>query len=80
MKKTLVFALAAICLISCMVQKKEQKAPVPAPFTNVDTLAINDWWNRKDNPIIQLKVDRDSVVAFGLYTVSNKTLKLSAQL
>ncbi|MBT8299283.1 MAG: hypothetical protein KJO52_13190, partial [Maribacter sp.] len=80
MKKTQVFALAAICLISCMDQKKEQKAPVIAPFSKVDTLAINDWWNRKENPIIQLKVDRDSVVAFGLYTVSNKTLKLSAQL
>ena len=46
----------------------------------MDTLAINDWWNRKDNPIIDLKVNRDSVVAFGMYTVSNNTLKLSAQL
>ncbi|HMB63885.1 MAG TPA: alkaline phosphatase D family protein, partial [Eudoraea sp.] len=44
------------------------------------TLAVNDWWNRADNPIIDLKVDRDSVVAFGIYTVSDATLKLSAQL
>ena len=54
--------------------------PFTAPFSNVDTLAINDWWNRDDNPIIDLKVARDSVVAFGIYTVSNNTLKLSAQL
>ncbi|MBM1108116.1 alkaline phosphatase D family protein [Aurantibacter crassamenti] len=58
----------------------ERIPPVIAPFSNVDTLAINDWWNREENPIINLKVSRDSVVAFGIYTVSNKTLKLSAQL
>ena len=57
-----------------------QSPPVIAPFDNVDKLAINDWWNRGDNEIIDLKVDRDSVVAFGIYTVSNKTLKLTAQL
>ncbi|MEO1010168.1 MAG: alkaline phosphatase D family protein [Bacteroidota bacterium] len=51
-----------------------------APFSNVDELAINDWWNREENPIINLKVDRDSVVAFGIYTVHDKILKLSAQL
>ena len=80
MKKTLVFAVFAICILSCVDQKKEQVPPVIAPFSNVDTLAINDWWNRKDNPIINLKIGRDSVVAFGIYTVSNSTLKLSAQL
>jgi hypothetical protein len=63
------------------IQKTEaQRPPVIAPFSDVDTLATNDWWNRADNPIINLKVDRDSVVAFGLYTVSQNTLKLSAQL
>lgn len=51
-----------------------------APFTGVDTLATNDWWNRKWNPIIDLKVGRDSVIAFGAYTVSEGVLKLTAQL
>ncbi len=53
---------------------------VTAPFEGLDTLATNDWWNRPANPIINLKVPRSEVVSFGLYTVSNNTLKLSAQL
>ena len=80
MKKILVFAVFAFFILSCANEKKEQVPPVIAPFSNVDTLAINDWWNRGNNPIINLKVSRDSVVAFGIYTVSNNTLKLSAQL
>ena len=80
MKKILAFTVFAFCILSCADQKKEQVPPVIAPFSNVDTLAINDWWNRANNPIIDLKVGRDSVIAFGIYTVSNNTLKLSAQL
>ena len=51
-----------------------------APFEGLDTLATNDWWNRATTQIIDLKVDRDSVIAFGAYTVANNTLKLTAQL
>ena len=51
-----------------------------APFAQLDTLCVNDWWNRKPSEIIQLDVPRTEVVAFGLYTVSNQTLKLTAQL
>ena len=51
-----------------------------APFTGVDSIAVNDWWNRKPNDIINVKVGRDSVIAFGAYTVANNTLKLTAQL
>ena len=53
---------------------------VKAPFYNLDTLATNDWWNRRTNKIINMKVPRDQVVAFGIYTVSQNTLKLTAQL
>ena len=74
------FVLLVLFISSCVEKPKERIPPVTAPFSNVDTLAINDWWNRSKNPIINLKVDRDSVVAFGIYTVSNQTLKLSAQL
>ena len=72
--------LLLLFISSCAKKPKERTPPVLAPFSNVDTLAINDWWNRADNPIINLKVGRDSVIAFGIYTVSNKTMKLSAQL
>lgn len=54
--------------------------PVIAPFEGLDTAAVNDWWNRGVSPIIDVKVDRSEVVAFGIYTVANRTLKLTAQL
>lgn len=52
-----------------------------APFKKgEDSLCIDDWWNRADNPIIDLKVPRDEVICFGIYTVSKRVLKLTAQL
>ena len=58
----------------------EMKPLVKASFEHLDTIAVNDWWNRGANPIIDVNVPREDVVAFGIYTVSNNTLKLSAQL
>ncbi|MEM9327897.1 MAG: hypothetical protein AAGA85_19685, partial [Bacteroidota bacterium] len=66
-----------VLFCTCEQQTSEY---VRAPFEKLDTLATNDWWNRADNPIINLKVPRSQVVAFGMYTVANGTLKLSAQL
>lgn len=54
--------------------------PVRAPFKELDTLCVNDWWNRGKSQIVDLRVPRDEVVAFALYTVANDTLKLTAQL
>lgn len=70
---TLILSLALPC-------NKVMEPPVIAPFTGLDTICTNDWWNRAPNPIHNVKVERDRVVAFGLYTVSEGTLKLSAQL
>ncbi len=70
-------------LMSCASSRKPNAVMQPltiAPFVGLDTLATNDWWNRGTSPIINIKVDRDSVVAFGLYTISDNILKLSAQL
>lgn len=53
--------------------------PVIAPFEGIDTIATNDWWNRQPNPIIDVKVPREEVIAFGIYTLSEDVLKLSAQ-
>ena len=53
---------------------------VPAPFDSLDVLATNDWWTKDASHITNLKMDRDSIVAFGAYTVANGVLKLSAQL
>jgi hypothetical protein len=55
--------------------------PVRAPFEKgEDSLCVNDWWNRGKEPIIDLKVPRDQVIGFGIYTVHARVLKLSAQL
>lgn len=58
----------------------EQTHFTKAPFIGLDTICTNDWWNRRANKIINVKVERQDVIAFGMYTVANQTLKLSAQL
>ena len=85
MYKLLLALITTASLMSCTPSNEsstlgEAPVPVPAPFEDLDTLATNDWWNRGSNPIIEMKVARNEVVAFGMYTVSNGTLKLSAQL
>lgn len=82
MKNLLLLLVSMIMMLSCQTSgdKKEMQPLVIAPFEGLDTLATNDWWNRGESPIIDMKVDRKDVIAFGLYTVSNNTLKLSAQL
>ena len=71
---------AAIASSSLFTVNAESKKYVKSPFTDLDVLATNDWWNRPDNPIIDLKVNRDNVIGFGIYTLSNNILKLTAQL
>ncbi|MBB4078046.1 hypothetical protein GGR28_000647 [Lewinella aquimaris] len=80
--KHLFLALAFLVIVSCSrkVPDLTEGEYQQAPFTNLDTLATNDWWNRAENPIIDVKVPRDSVIAFGAYTVADNTLKLTAQL
>ncbi len=73
----LVMLLAALLVAGCGTPTEP---PVISPFANLDTICTNDWWNRGPNPILDVKVERDRVVAFGLYTVSDNTLKISAQL
>ena len=84
LKHSLIYGFIIGLLWTCQNGEKEPTnsmvPPVMAPFEKLDTLAINDWWNRGSSPIINMKVARDSVVAFGIYTVANQKLKLSAQL
>ncbi|MFT4567598.1 MAG: hypothetical protein ACI9FN_002565 [Saprospiraceae bacterium] len=75
-----IMAIYMSCGTSKSFDLSTAKAPVIAPFVKLDTISVNDWWNRGANKIIDVKVARKDVVAFGIYTVSNTTLKLSAQL
>lgn len=76
---TLKFLLVYI-IIGLAYSCSRQDEYVQAPFEGLDTWCTNDWWNRDDCPIVDLKVDRDQVIAFGIYTVANNTLKMTAQL
>lgn len=82
MSTAVLLLLAYSCARQTITQRdnKSQAPPVVAPFTGLDTIATNDWWNRKANKIIDVRVPRDKAIAFGIYTLSNKKLKLSAQL
>lgn len=71
----LFFAVSAECR-----SDEYGEPPVVAPFQKLDSLCVNDWWNREPSEIVDLKIPRDQAIAFGIYTVSNGTLKLSAQL
>ena len=75
-------SLAALLLlaITLPVAAQEGEPPVRAPFEKLDTLCVNDWWNREPSEIVDLRVPREKVVAFGMYTVHGGVLKLSAQL
>jgi hypothetical protein len=64
-------------MVSCTSSKPDY---VQAPFSGLDVLSTNDWWNREANEILNLKVPREEVVAFGIYTSANNKLKLTAQL
>lgn len=77
MKYFLWIFLAFFVLTNCT---KQEKTFTVAPFEGLDTLATNDWWNRSQSRIIDMNVEREDVIAFGIYTVSNNVLKLSAQL
>lgn len=60
--------------------ESQGKPRVIAPFKGLDRLCVNDWWARPSSPIVETRVPRDEVIAFGIYTVSAGELKLSAQL
>ena len=70
-------ALASSSFFSSNAKSEEYQK---SPFSDLDTLSTNDWWNRPENPIIDIKVERDNVIAFGIYTLSKNVLKLTAQL
>jgi len=72
---------ALVTSFTAVFSAEHGKPPVKAPFAKgEDSLCVNDWWKRPSGEIIDLKVPRDQLVCFGIYTVHNRVLKLTAQL
>jgi hypothetical protein len=85
----------ALILVLALCGGLAQAQEAPNPFGDnmrLDSLAVRDWWvnaekatqpAKKGKPPkrnIPMKVERDKVVSFALYTHDRGTLKLSAQL
>jgi len=81
----LILSLFSVCGLFSL-SAEPMNPPVKAPFEDLDTYCVNDWWNHakkiKNDPkkIIDVDVPRDEVLCFGIYTTQNKTLKMTAQL
>ncbi len=74
-------SVLALLLSATTLCAQHGDPPVVAPFgKRLDSVCVNDWWNRKKSPIVDVFVPRDQVVAFGIYTVHNGVLKMTAQL
>lgn len=70
-----------VASIAAVFADEHGEPPVKAPFVKKeDSLCVNAWWKRPTGEIIDLKVPREQVVCFGIYTVQNRVLKVSAQL
>lgn len=84
LKKLSLFFFIALVTMSVLGQNMEP--PVRAPFEKLDLYCTNDWWNHaakiKDNPkkIIDVDVPREEVICFGMYTVQDGVMKMTAQL
>ncbi|MCG6185887.1 hypothetical protein [Maribellus maritimus] len=83
--RILIFSIIIFTVVNALAQKRGQP-PVKAPFEKLDLYCVNDWWvhaeKMKNNPkrIIDVDVPRDKVVCFGMYTVQNGVMKMTAQL
>jgi hypothetical protein len=84
MNKQIITCFSFFIVLQIYAQNGEP--PVNAPFSRLDLYCVNDWWNHAEkianNPdkIIEVNVPRNQIICFGIYTVSNNILKLSAQL
>lgn len=84
--RRLIIGLATLGMISGLTA--QEAMPFGERFKNLDGLATGKWWQkdaatlkkRRAKNFIEMKVPRDEVVAFAVYTVSQGALKMSAQL
>jgi len=92
MKSRILFIITALLPSLFLEAEPESKELFGKNFSHLDHLSTGQWWKRARPPevpsqkgkppkrIIELKVPRDEVVAFALYTQDLGTLKLTGQL
>ena len=92
MKSRILFIITALLPSLFLEAEPESKELFGKKFSHLDHLSTGQWWKRARPPevpskkgkppkrIIELKVPRDEVVAFALYTQDLGTLKLTGQL
>lgn len=73
-------ALLALLLSPQVSSAPAVGAPAPSPFPGYDTVCTGPWWEQAPSEIVDVRVPRDQVICFGIYTVHAGVLKLSAQL
>ena len=92
MKSAFLFFFHTLLSLTPLAAEPESRELFGEKFPNLDHLSTGEWWKRARPPevpskkgkppkrIIELKVSRDEVVAFALYTQDSGTLKLTGQL
>ena len=92
MKSRILFIITALLPSLFLEAEPESKELFGKNFSHLDHLSTGQWWKRARPPevpskkgkppkrIIELKVPRDEIVAFALYTQDLGTLKLTGQL
>ena len=92
MKPAFLFFFYPLLLFTPLAAEPDSRELFGEKFPNLDHLSTGEWWKRDRPPevpskkgkppkrIIELKVPRDEVVAFALYTQDGGTLKLTGQL
>ena len=89
MKTSLLFLLLTISPAAAQLMPTSAEI-FGKKFPSLDNRATADWWKRSPDPNakankknrlkINLEVPREEVIGFAVYTLQNKTLKLTAQL
>ncbi len=89
MKTSLLFLLLTISPAAAQLMPTSAEV-FGKKFSSLDNRATADWWKRSPDPNakankrnrlkINLEVPREEVIGFAVYTLQNKTLKLTAQL
>lgn len=73
-----------LALLSTLVARGAESQPFGPEWIQLETASTGEWWDKEHTGrnawLEMVKVPRDEVVAFALYTVDDATLKMTAQL